>query len=527
MIFFKYIVLLFLLAFSSVVSAQSTYVYSYVDPCTGVIKEMNVPSNGVTVNYFGQMNTFQPQDFNNGVFNQWATGVFNSFGNNNPCGSILGVGTSVDIAQTTALNTLNILSSLSALGDISQSLSAMNTNGITQSVKSDKKSSNKKSSNKTTSSTGSGSTSQGSTGSGSTGSGSTAQGSTSQGSTGSGSTPQGSTGSGSTGSGSTGSGSTGSGSTPQGSTGSGSTGSGSTAQGSTNTNESSSSTTQGSTGSGGSIGTGESSGSTSSTTNPTGSGGGNSTSPKTEPNSTEEGSTNILGGTSNSVQNASGDGGKGGPKANAPTIVLSSDFAGFNFVEDESSFGGKATGGFTSLRWDGKRTHGIMLDYTSIVGGPNLTAFYGFIGKKKIDLISISGTASFIGRGSLYATAAVGQMWNVNKVKNLKLIYMGTASFGSVFGEGFIGTAAIAGSMYDVKISKRIDIKLTALYIYAPYVSYYNDIVLNSPHIILPLIGTNIGITKKFKFNINAGGTYALNQDVMNYTIMFGTRLAL
>jgi hypothetical protein len=168
-----------------------------------------------------------------------------------------------------------------------------------------------------------------------------------------------------------------------------------------------------------------------------------------------------------------------------------------------------------------------MLDYTSIVGGPNISAFYGIIGKKRIDLISLSGTASFIGRGSLYATAAVGQMWSFEKVKNLKAIYMLTASFGNVFGEGFIGTATIAGGMYDWKVSKRIDVKLTALYIYAPYVSYYNDIVLNSPHVILPLVGTNVGITKKFKLNVNFGGTYALNQNVMNYTVMFGTRMAL
>jgi hypothetical protein len=43
----------------------------------------------------------------------------------------------------------------------------------------------------------------------------------------------------------------------------------------------------------------------------------------------------------------------------------------------------------------------------------------------------------------------------------------------------------------------------------------------------MPLIGTNINLTKKFKFNINMGGTYAIKQDVMNFTIMFGTRFAL
>jgi hypothetical protein len=416
------------------------------------------------------MNTFQPQDFNNGVFNQWASSVFNGFGNNNPCGSILGVSTSVDIAQTSALNTFNIISSISALSDLQQSMSSMssmNTNGVTESTKAE----SKESKNKKNGTTGGGS--QGSQG-GTTGNGS-------QGGT---------TGNGSQG-GTTGSGSQG------GTTGSGSQGS------------------QGGTAGSGSEGNGQSG-----TTGNGSQGEGNNPGTQT-PNETEEGKSNVLGGTTNSVQNSSGG------RGNAPMIVLSSDFAGFNFVDNETSFGGKGTGGFTSLRWDGKRTHGVLLDYTSVVGGPNVTGFYGFIGKRKIDLISISGTASFIGRGSLYATAAVGQMWSFKSVKSLKLIYMGTASFGHIYGESFIGTAAIAGGMYDWKIGKRIDIKLTGLYIYAPYVSYYNDIVLNSPHVILPLIGTNIGLTKKFKLNINVGGTYALNQNVMNYTVMFGTRFAL
>jgi len=118
-------------------------------------------------------------------------------------------------------------------------------------------------------------------------------------------------------------------------------------------------------------------------------------------------------------------------------------------------------------------------------------------------------------------------MWSFPKVKRLKLIYLATASCGDIYEEKFLGTAFIAGGMYDWKVSKRIDVKLMNLFIYAPYVSYYNDIVLKSPYVIMPIIGSNIGITKKFKFNINFGGAYAINENVMNYTLMFGTRMAL
>ena len=179
------------------------------------------------------------------------------------------------------------------------------------------------------------------------------------------------------------------------------------------------------------------------------------------------------------------------------------------------------------MRWDGKRSYGVLLDYTSVIKGPNVTGFWANMAKRRIDLISVTATISFNGRGSQYGTLALGQMWSFPKVKNLKAIYLATGSFGNVYGETFLGTAAIAGGMYDWKVSKRIDVKLMNLFIYAPYVSYYNDILLKSPYVIMPIIGTNIGITKKFKFNVNFGGAYAINENVMNFTLMFGTRLAI
>ena len=234
----------------------------------------------------------------------------------------------------------------------------------------------------------------------------------------------------------------------------------------------------------------------------------------------EKKSSNILGGAVSSIANASGK-----SEGNKPTVVLSSDFTGFNFKNNDVVYGGKATGGFTSMRWDGQRTHGFLVDYTSLTNGPNATAFYAFVSKKRIDLISVTGTAGFVGKGSLYGTVALGQMWNIKK--NAKVIYLATTSWGQVFQEKFLGTAFITGGMYDWKVAKRVDVKMMGLFIYAPFVSYYNDIVLKSPYVVMPIIGTNLGITKKFKLNINMGGTYAIKEDVMNFTIMIGTRFAL
>jgi len=642
---YKFLIAFTFLLLSTIELKAQTFIYSYTDPCTGLLKSISVPTNGVTVTYFGEINTFNPEDFNNGTFNVWANNVFSSFGGNNPCGSTVGISTSINMAQNSAMSVLGILNSLDVISSISGG--GMNTNGVTESSKtsgkSDKKN-NKKNNNQsqstgTTAGTSSGSSTEstGSTGTSngssngssteSTGSTGTSNGSSTE-STGSTGTSNGSStestgstetnGSSTESTGSTGTngsstestGSTGTNGSSTESTGStgtngsstesngstestGSTetnGSSTESTGSTGTNgsstesngstngsstestgstngsstESTGSTNGSSTGSTGSTNgsstesTGSTNGSSTestgtSSTESTGSTNGSSTesttgtsnASSTESTGTgtsnesgtenssnnsetevaiqeEKPSSNVLGGSVGSVQNSTNP-----TKGNAPTIVLSSDFAGFNFKAGDVTYGGKGTAGWTSVNWSGTKSYGFMLDYTSANRGPNFTAFYASIKKKRIDLISGTGTVSFFGKGSLYGTLAIGQMWSLDKSKKLKVIYMATSSVGNVFETKFIGTAFIAGGMYDLGVGKRLQIKFTNLFIYAPYISYYNDMVLKSPYVIMPLIGTNIGITKKFKLNVNLGGTYAVGEDVLNFTFMMGTRFAI
>jgi hypothetical protein len=246
------------------------------------------------------------------------------------------------------------------------------------------------------------------------------------------------------------------------------------------------------------------------------------------------GSTNISAGGTNSVKGTGGSSGSGG-KANKPgskeggkpAIVASSDFVGFSFKDSEKPLGVKGTGGYTSMRWDGACSSGILFDYTSAQAGPNITGFYAWINPSNITIASGTVTFSLEGGGSSYSTVAFGQMKTFKKIKKLKLIYLGTLSMGKVFKEGFIGTAIITGGMYDLKLHKRLDVKLTNLIVYSPYVSYYNDVLMKSPFVVLPSVGVNVGVTKRFKVNINIGGAWQVGESALNNTITFGTRLLL
>jgi hypothetical protein len=457
----------------------------------------------VSVGYYGEIGSFSYADFTNGTFETWANNIFAQYGQDSPCATIVGIGTAVTVTQNTTFNVLGILNSLSTIADAATSGASNILGGSVSSIGNagggESNSNEDNNQNKGTNGNNSNSGSSGGNAS-SSGTVSSSGGNGTSSSEGSQSQESGSTGeSGST---ETSSSETGSVETPSG-------GEGASTEGST--------TEQGSTG-------GEVSGGAQSGSGGNGSGGETTQETPQQESGQEQtqGKSNITGGATTTTKNApsKSEGGK-------PSVVASSDFVGFNFRNSEVRTGAKATGGYTAMRWDGKRSYGALADYTTALKGPNITCFYAWIGTKAITLLSGTATIGFDGNKSLYGTIAAGQMYSFKKVKSLKIVYMATASYGHIFREQFVGTALIAGAMYDLKVGKRFDIKLMNLMVYAPYVSYYNDIVLASPYVMLPSIGTNLKLTKKFKFNINAGGAWDLKTAALNYTVTCGTRIMI
>jgi hypothetical protein len=532
----KYLSILFLFCTFSI-KAQ-TYTYSYTDPCTGVLKTLSVPINGsIAVSYYGETSSFTGIEFQNGTFENWANQVLAQYQNISPCAQIVGVSTAVNVSQSTVINTIGILNSLSAIADLAGSTNILggatttvaggtnnNSNNNKQNKNGNNSNSNSGGSNGTSGSNGSNPTNPITTTGSSepTSTPTTSPSEPTQQSSGTSSTGSGENGGTTSSTGTEGGTSGGSQTTnPEGTTSNPSTESTSGSSSSTATEP----TTEGSTETGA---TSSTEGSSQSSTTGNGSGGqGEQTETQETPTTQEEGGqTNITGGSTTTIRGSTTTSGSSKSKEGGkPSVVASSDFVGFNFQDSEVTTGLKVTGGYTSLRWDGKRSWGVLADYTSALKGPNITGFNAWIKPKTITILSATATIGFEGTGSLYGTLSGGQMFSFEKVKNLKVIYMATVSYGAVFRTQFLGTAVIAGGMYDLKVGKRLDIKFTDLMVYSPYVSYYNDIVMKSPYVMIPSIGVNIGITKKFKFNINAGGAWSLGNSTLNYTVTCGTRL--
>jgi hypothetical protein len=517
---------------------SQTYTYSYIDPCTKSSKTISVPINGsnVTVSYYGNVGVFNYNDFMSGTFDNWASNVFSQFSNRSPCSEAVGLPTVVNISQNQIINTIGILNSISTITDIVSSTSSTTNmlGGLVNSVTNTPTTSNNNSENNNSEKSNNDNTKSNQNGNSNT----------------SNFVPKLSTSSYSFGvksptikMPSLSSSTIGGGKTTIGGNGSTSTTIG---RGNISINKPGSTTMAGSTGNSNQPKTNETVNNQTPNSNNNNSGNGsgvnnnnnnnnnNSNNNSSETASETEGKTNITGGGTNTIKMSGGSSSNNksnnksaNKEGGKPVIVASGDFVGFNFRNSEQNLGVKGTGGYTSMRWDGRASQGLMFDYTSAQVGPNITGFYAIMRPKAVSLISGTGTVSFVGDGSLYVTASFGQMRMFKKIKSLKLLYMGTVSIGHVQKEAFIGTAVITGGMYDFKITKRFDIKLTNLIVYSPYVSYYNDVVMKSPIVMLPSVGTTVGLTKRFKFNINFGTTWQMGGEALNYTITSGMRMLI
>ena len=459
---------------SSMLYAQG-FTYSYVDPCTKVLKTVQIPQgqNSITVNYFGNVQQFTSNDFSNGTFDNWVN-VISQANSSSPCDEV----TAFVQTSTNSIITQNIIATLtnitSAAAMVSQNMAGISSNSMgsalangtsnSQSGRSNSNQNNSNSNNSSSSASGSvGSSSGNSSGSGSSGS-------SSSGSSGSGS---GSGGSGSSGSSSSGSSGSGSG-------GSGSSGSGETQQGS-----------------------GDIAGA--------GSGGGS-------------------GGTTNSVANAaeagSGEGsGSGGSKSKenrnkVGSMIGTGDIVAIRSTDSEEGDQLKGTFSFTKSNTNNTRASGILANFTTNINNSNVTLYLALNKGKGTGIFANSSMLDF--DKNIFNTTTAMYSRRFNKFSVLGGV---NGTIGRIGESGFQNISAVGGAFYSAKVSKKISATTLVLAVYSPFTLFYEGKWWNSSTLIVPFSSWDYTISKSFKFNVSFAGTYELEGSFLNYQVLTGGKI--
>lgn len=516
----KWILFISSMILSCGLSAQG-FTYSYLDPCTKTYKSITIPQSqqGITVNYYGNINTFNTNDFSNGNFDLWITQVSQA-NSSSPCDEI----TASIQTNTNQIITQNIVSTLtnitSATATVSQTLSGGMSSSLGNATNnSSENSRGGKKGNKSNNSSNNGNSNNNSS-SGNISSSSSSQNGNSQ-STTTGGNNQGNGGS----------------NNSQGETNNqngGNTGN------STNTTQNGGGTTQPSVNTGGNNGstsnTGGNNGGNGSTTNSNGNGrnssnGGNSGEVNTNnqgntDNTTTEGTTGGGGGTTNSISNAAEntEGGNGGGKSDSKTrvgsLIGTGDIVVIRNTDVESPDQLKATMSFTKTNTNNTRAKGLLGNFTTSINNSNLTLYTAYTTKKNTLIFANSSMIDF--QRNFFNTTTAMESYRFGR-----LSLMGGANYtiGGVGKGSFQNLSAVGGAFYLANISKKVQVTTLVLAVYSPYTVFYEGKWWESSTLIVPFSSWDYSITKTFKFNVSFAGTYEVNANFLNYQILTGGKI--
>jgi hypothetical protein len=208
-----------------------------------------------------------------------------------------------------------------------------------------------------------------------------------------------------------------------------------------------------------------------------------------------------------------------------PAILLTGDIVGIQTTSDGAQ-DARGTMSFTKVKGDGTASIGFSADYMVNARIGNVSAIKSWIGTnskghKHINVVSaganimpsaLSGSALFV---------------RVNSINSFTALYGAAATYGQLYGEELISTVAIGGFMYKGKLSKSIDATIIAAGIYSPYSKYYTESIFKSKPIVIPFINLTYKLTKTFGIGLTGGGTYIVNQDVLNFQILMGAKMKI
>jgi hypothetical protein len=486
----------------SVLTSWGQYTYTYTDPCTLTSRSVYVPAGGgVVVNYFDNQNTFTPNDFSSGVFDNWITQISQQ-NSNSPCQSVT---TAIvnSITNITVANTLTIVTNVISVTNVAQSIASVGgsmgdsmtatAGGVTNSSQSEGGSTNQNSKNdKKSNSNRSTGTNTGTTGT------SPAANQNQAGQT----TPNPS------------------GGTPTRST-------GTSPAGNQNQGDQTTSNPSGGTPTQPSSGTPQQGGSTTGSDQPTSTG--SATSESSVEGSSGNGS-NLANSLSNAVDGGSADGGStsggSGKKSkstakSAGSLIASGDIVAIANTDQTQNF--RFVGSITHANTRGTRIKGVLFNFTSGVNNLNVTFYKSWVNKsKKLNTVGAQSIMMDFDK-NFFSTTTVLESYKVNK----KLTVMFGINFtaGKMGERSLLNMSAVTGTHTTFKVNDRINTSLLVLGVYSPFTQFYEGRWWDAGILLVPFNSWDLKITKTFKFNVSFTGVYQTGESFLNYQILTGGKL--
>jgi len=211
-------------------------------------------------------------------------------------------------------------------------------------------------------------------------------------------------------------------------------------------------------------------------------------------------------------------------KSDKPAIMLTGDLVGMQSAAD-SKQDAKVTTSYIRISGNKKTSLGVSGDFTINANIGNITIFKSWMTqkttRKHIDLVSNS--ISILPNS--YSNTLV--FIRIDNVKKFTGLYGVGGMYGALNNEPLTSLLTLGGGMYKGQLTKNTDAVFILVAVYVPYMKYYTESIMKSKPLILPFMNINYKVTKSFKFGLTAGTTYSVNEQLVNYQILFGAKLTL
>lgn len=516
--------------------------YTYTDPCTNKIKELfiNNPNGNVALMYYGQVQSFTPTQLQSGALEQWITQI-NSSNPSGPCSGIALYQNTTMNAIIAANNIAVLTNVLSALSDIS-SMGGSNIGGIIEAKEKSNSEDNKTKPNQgqpTNGTTNGGNVPTTTPNGGSQGTNGTSQGSNPQTTNGTtnGNSNQSSSSNGQT---TSNSGSSTINNQTQNNGTTNNNGGGSSTSGGNQTNpqsQTSNGNNQNTGGGNSSQGTTTSTtgGNTTNTGNPTQGGGQTTQSSVTTNGGSSQGSGGNTTNNGNETPNedklndmtktsSSNSAQVKSKVANAKQggILLTGDIVAISSASGSEAQQFKVNMGFTKSNTDNTFVRGALLNFTSSVNNSNITFFAGYRRKNLTSIIANSSMLNF--EKDFFNTTSLMESYKYKNITSTLGINYTTGNLGSA---RFQSLSALGGLIGTFRITKKINNTTMLVFVYSPYVYYYEGLWYESGWLAVPFTAFDYRISSKFKLNLSFSGVQQVKDATLNYQVLLGAKALL
>jgi hypothetical protein len=484
---------------------SQTYNYTYTDPCTLNQQSIIVPADGtVAMNYFGSVQTFNQQDFSNGVFDNWVANL-TQLNSSSPCQEVTQIiinGTNSTVVANTLTVVTNIMSVMGGgMLPPAESINNSSNGNDSESGSNDKEKKKKKKKTKKTknaTSNGNSSTDSASTDTDISSS-SISQNKTTN-------TPV---------------------QNPQSGNGNSQSNnpSGTSTSSGSKTNTSESNSTKGETNTGDNKNQ-ESPKETNSTSPKTTE---SNTSKKSESEEVAEGSAaqSTANSLSNAIDGGSGGGNKKSNKAQkqSGSLIASGDIVVISNTDQTQAGQMRFVGSITHANTRNTRIKGALFTYTSVANDFSLTFYKSWINPKKTFNLVLANTTMYNFKSNLLNTTTALESFRFGKGKKFTGMAGVNFTYGKLGERTLKNMSSVAGIHRNFKVSPRISTSLLVLGVYSPFTQFYEGKWWDAGVLVVPFSSWDIKITKTFKYNISFTGVYQTSGNFLNYQILTGGKL--